>query len=503
MGTLDPAITSVSITPGGRVIGAADPASSVSPAAHATSQGGHGPASRPTPSVVALAASLSGLLEGALIEALVLGRERDGGTVLKTAVGTFVAATPPQPPGAPPLLPAQARVVLEALSVGDLLQARLVSVDGHAPAAPSTLTLRLTALANRPIAETPPRRPVEPPMRGPRPAPPLVAQLQVATTPAPIRPGQTLVGVLQASAPHAPNAAPLLPGGSTVSLRVAAVALPGTAFPAVTGGLAGEVTIEGGPDHERPVLRLPGGSLRLPATVVALPGTQLAVELLATAPPTAAREPEPDRLVGELQGALAARAVTDPASAASLLDRLPAPGRKLTAAALLFLAAARQGDLGGWLDAAAPAPAANDDHEPLKRLAGAWRGFTGEADAARDSGDGWRPWLIPLFDGVGLRPLLFQLRRHPSRSAGGVAETRFLLDLDLSALGALQLDGLIRARRFDLILRGAGRLDAQMRRELASLFHDSLGAVGYAGVLSFQEDRSAAVMTGPRTVLQA
>ena len=530
MSTLDPAIKAVTIPTGARPTGA-DPASSIAPAANASGQGGNAASPRLPAGAITLAATLSGLTEGSLIEALMLGRDREGGTVLRAPNGTFVANPPAGQPAAAALAAVQGnlvKVLLEAVTVGDLLQARLVAVDGRALPTPAPLSLRLTALPARP-PEAKPATPDGPAHadtaeRAPRAALPLPAE---PLPPAPLRSGQTLLAVLQApphptatAEPARPPAPPLpgvlptlppsiaaaapttaalpaLPQGSLVSVRVLATTPPDSPPPNATppGTLAGEVEIEGDPDHQRPVVRLPGASLRLPPTATAAAGTRVVIEFLASAPATATgRDPEAERLVRQLETAVLAQVPADPAAAAKVAERVPTPGRKLTAAALLFLAAARHGDLGGWLEAGAAPTGRPETEEPLKRLAAAWRTHLGE-DADRDASDAWRSLVMPFHDGVMLRPLVFHLRRRTPKgdsAQGDAGETRFLLDLDLTALGALQLDGLIRSRRFDLMLRGAARLDRTMRHELNLLFQESLSALGYAGALAFRDERPTA-----------
>ncbi len=58
--------------------------------------------------------------------------------------------------------------------------------------------------------------------------------------------------------------------------------------------------------------------------------------------------------------------------------------------------------------------------------------------------------------------------------------------MDLSRLGPLQLDGMVKGRRFDLIIRSHAPLDEALRAELTGVFADSLSAVGFAGTLGFQ-----------------
>jgi hypothetical protein len=505
MRSLDPAITTVPLTTGARLPNA-EALTTVAPAASASGNGGNA-SPRPAATAIALAATLTGLTEGNLLEALVLGRAGDGGTVLKTPSGTFVTAQPavslPMPP-----LPVQAKALLEVVAVADLLQARLVSVDDRPLPTPAPLVLRLTALAPRPPepgAAPGPRRPAD------APSPERALRLATPAAPTPLSAGQTLVAVLQPATlapPPSMSAPPIAlparpsqglpsaPSGALFNVRVVTTTQPGSPSPVPPAGtFVGEIDVEGGPDHERLVLRLPGATLRLPPSATTAPGTRVTLEVLASAPPPSpGREPEADRLVTRLETTLAMQVAQIAEPVTRLAERIPAANRKLTAAAMLFLAAARQGDLTGWLDAALPQPARSED-EPLKRLGAAWRQHAGDAEPERKDTDSWRPWVIPFHDGVALRPLTFHIRRRAAPAGKDGGETRFLLDLDLSALGSLQLDGLIRARRFDLMLRGAAKLDRTMRHELAVLFQESLGAIGYAGALAFRDERPSATVT--------
>ena len=62
----------------------------------------------------------------------------------------------------------------------------------------------------------------------------------------------------------------------------------------------------------------------------------------------------------------------------------------------------------------------------------------------------------------------------------------FLLDVELSRLGPLQFDGLVRGKRLDLMLRTQRPLDPAMRQEIAEIFQTAQQATGYAGQLFFQ-----------------
>ena len=62
-------------------------------------------------------------------------------------------------------------------------------------------------------------------------------------------------------------------------------------------------------------------------------------------------------------------------------------------------------------------------------------------------------------------------------------DIRFVVDLDLSALGAMQLDGLVHGKRLDLILRSHAELPVAMRHDVARVFDDALGVSGMEGSL--------------------
>ena len=107
------------------------------------------------------------------------------------------------------------------------------------------------------------------------------------------------------------------------------------------------------------------------------------------------------------------------------------------------------------------------------------------------SGD-WRLFFIPLLGGDQVQQLRLFLRHGQQGSGGGGGgeeddePTRFVVELELSRLGDLQLDGLVRDKRFDLILRTRAPLPEFMRRDIAQIFQDANGATGYAGNIGFQ-----------------
>ncbi|HXP96932.1 MAG TPA: hypothetical protein VN809_09490, partial [Telmatospirillum sp.] len=66
--------------------------------------------------------------------------------------------------------------------------------------------------------------------------------------------------------------------------------------------------------------------------------------------------------------------------------------------------------------------------------------------------------------------------------------SRFLLDVTMSRLGALQIDGLLqrKSKRFDMILRSHATLPEDIRRDIKMIFTRSLEGMGMTGSASFQ-----------------
>lgn len=288
-------------------------------------------------------------------------------------------------------------------------------------------------------------------------------------------------------------------GNQTGSQAVGQPPLPETADPAVppeTPILRG--TVAGSTPQGQPILATRQGMLALNVPASLPPGAKVTAALTDLAQATQAAAPTlpgPPGPLGErdwpaMRQLMATLAASDPALAKSMLATMPQPNRKLTAALGFFLAAMRGGDARGWLgDDASSALDKAGRRDLLDRLEKDFEGLRREA-AEPLPGD-WRSYTIPLMDSTGPKPI--RLHVHPLKEdeegegrPRGKPGSRFLIDLDLSRFGPMQLDGLVRPNHFDLILRSHAALPPDLRVELIQVFADSVRAVGYSGGLSFQ-----------------
>jgi hypothetical protein len=100
------------------------------------------------------------------------------------------------------------------------------------------------------------------------------------------------------------------------------------------------------------------------------------------------------------------------------------------------------------------------------------------------SGD-WRLFVLPLLDRGAVAPVKLYMRRRAPGAALAEQGTRFVLDIDMSRLGTVQLDGLVRPERLDLVMRSHRAITADLRQGIAEVFRNALSAAGLAGDITF------------------
>jgi hypothetical protein len=179
-----------------------------------------------------------------------------------------------------------------------------------------------------------------------------------------------------------------------------------------------------------------------------------------------------------------------PEAAAMLRDTLPSPTPRLPAAALFFLAALRMGSVENWLgEKNLSLLRAAGKKELIEKLGG---DFSKMSAQSRESLPGeWKAISMPLLHDEHLSQMQFFVRHQHDQEKGDEKDgktpvTRFILNLKLSRMGDMQLDGLVRQKKFDLILRTDEKMSLTMRQELMQAFAKGLGQVKMQGGISFQ-----------------
>jgi len=252
----------------------------------------------------------------------------------------------------------------------------------------------------------------------------------------------------------------------------------------------------------QPVVQTPVGTLTLEVTAPLPPGSRIAFEILTggqARPAAQALAPAPTSpatlahgwpaLEEALQALQDAAAPQIGASPSLPVDIVAQPGPRLASGLLFFLSALGAGDLGRWFGGQALQGLRNAGRDALvQRLTRDFGQLGRMAEAA--PGD-WRLLAMPILDGHHIQQIRLWLRQHRDedrrRSQKRDREaTRFVLEVELSELGDLQLDGLVRGKHFDLMLRSRCSLPSDMRREIVRIFDEANAIGGYSGSVGFQ-----------------
>ncbi len=450
---------------------------------------GDGGGSRNTVLIPQPSQALRSLEAGDVLEAKIDARLPDGQVrIATTRFGTLQATWPNAPaPGT--------SIQLQVLSSGPPARLRIVpTAPGQLPQPPlggvSTGSAEILSSGARPVSP-----PATPPSQSP-------ARAQA------IRPGDTLQGRFfpvpaRADATGLPRAAPGLATAPTqplpLTVRVLALQPPhhgGPELPAGGSDALRATVVSSGGNHTR--LQTGSGDFTIRGTSLP-PGTRLTLQIVAQPGimlPLSAADQEAQQITALARGwpalaeSLEILAGTAPGAAARFgANRLPQPGSRLATGIVFFLSAIRSNRLQDWLGA----ELVRTLHEQGN---GALRGrltedFSKLAQLATESVSGeWRTALLPLLhDGV-LQQLRIYLRDRdgdgPTNDADDDPGTRFVVEAELSRLGALQLDGLVRQKRFDLIVRSHQPLPGPIRTHIREIFSQSGAAANFAGAVSFQ-----------------
>jgi hypothetical protein len=260
------------------------------------------------------------------------------------------------------------------------------------------------------------------------------------------------------------------------------------------------------------IVQTPAGEMQLNARANVPVGSTLTFEILTSTPPradtvaggTVPPAPSPAQAGlplstptmgwGSVTEALQLLQRTDPQAATHLAAAIPDGGPRTAVAAMAFVAAMKSGDARQW-----PGDTALRGLERAgargAQLAAQISGEVRElAQRTADTGSEWRTLPMPWNAGGEIDRIALIMRREgdsdedANRKGGRGKGTRFLINLDLTKMGELQLDGMFRKadRAFDMMIRTKDALPDNIRRDLAGLFANSNAAMGLKGALSFQ-----------------
>lgn len=184
----------------------------------------------------------------------------------------------------------------------------------------------------------------------------------------------------------------------------------------------------------------------------------------------------------------------------ALTSRTAGGGARLTNSLLFMMAALKQGDASSWLgpkvekylEQSGQKPLLNILKQDIKRF----------ANLINHSARGeWQPIVLPLAadDNSPLLALLIRPEQQnqnntPHNSGDGDNDpekqenpTRFILEVHLSQIGNIQLDGLIKEKTFNLKFKSLEPLDPGLKNTIREIFSTALDTSGYSGGITFYE----------------
>jgi len=301
---------------------------------------------------------------------------------------------------------------------------------------------------------------------------------------------------------------PAPPGGSAALTQTQGPTPPLAALGQTLTGI-----VSGAQAGGQPIVETPLGPIALAGANPPPEGAR--VVLTVTSAPLPPAQPEPlldnakltfrqalflDRQWPAMREVVETLAQAAPNTAQHLLHAvLPRPDGNMTANILFFLSAVRGGDVRAWLG--------DNTVRVLQRvnpgLLGRVRDDMGQLSRLADeptTGD-WRIFMIPFLNNGQLEQI--RLFTRPQSEDEDDAEhgpgTRFVIDVTLSKLGHIQLDGLVDTahRRMDMVVRSDTHLPPDMRNDIRHLYEMSGDITGFRGGVGFQAQPANFIAVDP------
>ncbi len=289
-----------------------------------------------------------------------------------------------------------------------------------------------------------------------------------------------------------------IPQPLDVQITVRQIVPPNASAPSLTNNQILATTIS--TDANQPLLLKAGNALLLVRDQVSLPpDTRLVLTLELThnetVKPATLSEKIPFPALQELVATLNA---VDPAQAQQFQNtRLPQPNQALGGTLMFLLSALGQGDVQAW--AGRTVKNTLEKAGKLSLLAAVSTEISASVGGAQDaSASTWRSYTLPLYNEQQMQSFMLHVHERASDQNNPAftkirgqknEQARFLIDIHMTRIGALQLDGYVAGKKLDMVIRSENTLPSGFPQELREAYTKTLGAIGYAGSLTLQTSR--------------
>lgn len=178
--------------------------------------------------------------------------------------------------------------------------------------------------------------------------------------------------------------------------------------------------------------------------------------------------------------------------AQTLANVMPSPARPgvMPPAMMFFMSAIQSGDIASWFGDKAISALRRDAARGGDALSRLTQDVDGLARAMDTPAQDWKGIAIPLVWQSEIQKIHLYYKNQGGEKdddkEGGERSTRFIFDLNLTSLGDIQLDGMMKSRRLDLILRTGKMFSHSMQTAMRAKYQNVLELGKLNGDLVFQ-----------------
>jgi hypothetical protein len=169
------------------------------------------------------------------------------------------------------------------------------------------------------------------------------------------------------------------------------------------------------------------------------------------------------------------------------------PAQKAGSAMLFLFSALQGGSLQGWVGNGADKLSAQ--HKVLQALEQSLKDAVSPKLVQNTPTGDWRAYNIPMQTQESAVPISLYVQDNPAHKENETEEhdkknavTRFVFEFDLTRMGEIQIDGLMRERNVDIFIRTRQELGPEMKRMVRSVYLDALDQSNLTGDVAFQFD---------------
>lgn len=159
---------------------------------------------------------------------------------------------------------------------------------------------------------------------------------------------------------------------------------------------------------------------------------------------------------------------------------------------LFFMSALKGGDLRSWLGEKMVSKLEEKGLDPVLKKAG--MEFLGlQKLSGETSPTGWQSTFMPVLVDAQIQMVRMFTKRHRKQKEGGDEgdNTRFVVEMEMSQLGEMQLDGLVRTQAekkpyLEMVVRAHTPLPTDAQNDILNIFNAAIANAGTEGALHFQ-----------------